>query len=84
MTNAAPDSALTYALAVDLCSHWKEEKGKSMLSVEDLILIREWIVTSSCKILKYPSLLPLASRGLDDLIAESACRNVSAANLLRL
>lgn len=80
-TSAAPEHSLTYALAVDLCSHWKQEKGKSALSVEDLVKVKEWIAASSNKVLKYPSLLPLAAKGLDDLIAQSKS---SGSNLVRI
>lgn len=84
MADASPDYALTHALAVDLCSHWKAEKGKSALSLEDLVAIKAWLVASSNKVLKYPSLLPLASKGLDNLIAENSRVDLRGANLLRI
>lgn len=84
MTAAEINPQLTYALAADLCSHWKREMGKTLLSVEDLIKIKEWIASSSNKLIKYPSLLPLANKGLDDLIAENYRTNPPGANLLRI
>ena len=59
-------------------------RSKTLLSVEDLIKIKEWIATSSNKVIKYPSLLPLANQGLDDLIAENYRTNPPGANLLRI
>jgi hypothetical protein len=54
------------------------------LSVEDLVAIKAWLVASSNKVLKYPSLLPLASKGLDNLIAENSRVDTRGANLLRI
>lgn len=76
--------ALTLALAADLCSRWKRENGKTAISVGDLIKIKEWISTSGNKILKYPNMAPLATRGLDDLIAENRRTGISSANLLKI
>lgn len=76
--------ALTFALAVDLCSQWKHETGKKVISVEDLLKIKEWLAASGSKILKYPSMLPMASKGLDDLIAENHRGGPPSANLLRI
>jgi len=76
--------ALTFALAVDLCSVWKHETGKTSISVEDLVKIKEWIGTSGSKILKYPTMLPLAARGLDDLIAENHRAASPGASLLSI
>lgn len=76
--------ALTFALAVDLCSLWKHETGKTVISVEDLMKIKEWIGTSGSKILKYPNMAPLATQGLDDLIVENYRPGSPSANLLRI
>lgn len=76
--------ALTFALAVDLCSLWKHENGKTVISVDDLIKIKEWIGTSGSKILKYPTMVPLATKGLDDLIAENHRGGSPSASLLRI
>lgn len=76
------DRALTLALAVDLCSLWKHKTGKTAISVDDLKKIKEWISTSGNKILQYPTMLPLAARGLDDLIAENHQAGSPSASLL--
>ncbi|MEN6586392.1 MAG: hypothetical protein ABFE02_10165 [Sulfuricella sp.] len=78
------DRALTFALAVDLCSLWKHKTGKTMISVDDLIKIKEWISTSGTNILKYPTMLSLAASGLDDLIAENHQVGAPSASLLRI
>ncbi|MBZ0104086.1 MAG: hypothetical protein K8H84_00500 [Sulfuricella denitrificans] len=79
-----PDHELAYALAVDLCSQWKHENHKSILSVEDLMKIREWINTSGNTVIKYPAMAPLATRGLDKLIVENFRTDPPGANLLRI
>lgn len=84
MASTRHDRALTFALAVDLCSLWKHETGKTFISVEDLIKIKEWISTSGSKIMKYPTMVPLAARGLDDLIAENHQGGSPSASLLRI
>lgn len=84
MATSSPSDALTYALAADLCAHWKQESGKSVISVDDLMKIKEWIVAPSNRLLKYPKLVPLAHKGLDDLIAENYRSNPPGANLLRI
>ncbi|PWB56548.1 MAG: hypothetical protein C3F18_04920 [Nitrosomonadales bacterium] len=75
---------LAYALALDLCSQWKHENRKSVLSVDDLMKIKEWINTAGSGVIKYPAMAPLASRGLDDLIAENFRTAPPGANLLRI
>lgn len=84
MTASHHNRALTFALAVDLCSLWKHETGKSVISVADLLKIKEWVGASGSKILKYPNMLPLAARGLDDLIAENHRGGSPSASLLRI
>lgn len=75
---------LAHALAVDLCSHWKHENNKTVLSVDDLMKIKEWINTSGNGVIKYPALAPLATQGLDDLIEENFRVSPPGANLLRI
>lgn len=84
MTATYHNRALTFALAVDLCSLWKHETGKTVISVEDLMKIKDWISTSGSKVLKYPNMAPLATQGLDDLIAENHRPGAPSANLLRI
>lgn len=84
MATSSPDHALAYALAVDLCSQWKHEHHKSILSVDDLMKIKEWINTSGNGVIKYPAMAPLATQGLDDLIAENFRTDPPGANLLRI
>lgn len=71
MATSYHNRALTFALAVDLCAQWKQENGKTVVSGDDLIKIKEWISTPGSSIFKYPTMAPLAARGLDDLIAEN-------------
>jgi hypothetical protein len=84
MATTYHNRALTFALAVDLCSLWKHENGKTITSVEDLVKIKEWVGTCGSKILKYPSMAPLAARGLDDLIAENHRTGSHSAGLSRI
>lgn len=84
MAISRPDHELSYALAVDLCMRWKHENRKSVLSVDDLMKIREWINTSGNGVIKYSGMAPLATRGLDDLIAENFRIDPPGANLLRI
>lgn len=84
MAISYPAHELAYALAIDICSHWKHENGKSVLSVADLMRIREWINTSGNDVIKYPAMAPLATQGLDDLIAENSRTDPPGANLLRI
>ncbi|MBU0593661.1 MAG: hypothetical protein ABIG70_13550 [Pseudomonadota bacterium] len=84
MATSYPGYELAYALAVDLCSHWKHENHKSVLSVDDLMKIKEWVNTSGSGVIKYPAMAPLATRGLDDLIAENFRTDPPGANLLRI
>ena len=84
MPTSCSDHRLSYALAVDLCSHWKHENRKSVLSVDDLMKIKEWIATSGSSLIKYPAMAPMATRGLDDLIAENFRTEPPGANLLRI
>ncbi len=84
MVTFCPDHELAHALAVDLCSHWKQENRKSVLSVDDLMKIKEWITASGNSVIKYPAMAPLATRGLDDLIAENFRTEPPGANLLRI
>lgn len=84
MAETHHNQALTFALAADLCCRWKHENGKTALSVDDLIKIKEWIGSSGNSILKYPNMAPLAARGLDALIAENYRSGSPAASLLRI
>lgn len=84
MATFCTDHELAYALALDLCSQWKHENRKSVLSVDDLMKIREWVNTSGTGVVKYPAMAPLATRGLDDLIAENFRADPPGANLLRI
>ena len=84
MPTSRSDHRLAYALAVDLCSHWKHENRKSVLSVDDLMKIREWVVSSGNSLIKYPAMVPMAAQGLDDLIAENFRTEPPGANLLRI
>ncbi|MDP2785451.1 MAG: hypothetical protein Q8O38_12785 [Sulfurimicrobium sp.] len=84
MATTYHNRALTFALAVDLCSLWKHENGKTVISVDDLVKIKEWINTSGSKVLKYPTMAPLAARGLDDLIAENHRTGAPSASLSRI
>lgn len=84
MATPCPDHELAYALAVDLCWQWKHENCKTVLSVEDLMKIKEWIATSGNSVIKYPAMAPLATQGLDELIAENFRTDPPGANLLRI
>lgn len=84
MATFCTDHELAYALALDLCSQWKHENRKSVLSVDDLMKIREWVNTSGTGVVKYPAMAPLATRGLDVLIAENFRADPPGANLLRI
>lgn len=65
MATYCPDHELAYALAVDLCSQWKHQNRKSVLSVDDLMKIKVWINTAGNGVIKYPAMAPLATQGLD-------------------
>ncbi|GAO34711.1 hypothetical protein SCT_0091 [Sulfuricella sp. T08] len=84
MATTYHDRALTLALAVDLCSQWKHENGKNVIAVEDLIKIKDWINTSGSKFLKYPTMVSLAARGLDCLIAENHRAGSHSTSLLKI
>lgn len=84
MATSCSEHELAYALAIDLCSRWKHENCKTVLSVEDLMKIKEWINTSGNGVIKYPAMAPLATQGLDDLIAENFRADPSGVNLLRI
>lgn len=84
MATFCTDHKLAYALAVDLCSQWKHKNCKTVLSVEDLLKIKEWVNSSGSSIVKYPAMAPLATIGLDDLIAENYRTDPPGANLLRI
>ncbi len=84
MATFCPEHELAYALAVDLCSQWKQKNCKTVLSVDDLMKIKEWINTSGNGVIKYPAMAPLATQGLDNLIAENFRTNPPGANLLRI
>lgn len=84
MATIATDHDLAYALALDLCSQWKHDNCKSVLSVDDLMKIKEWVNTSGNGVIKYPAMAPLATQGLDDLIAENFRTDPPGANLLRI
>lgn len=84
MANFCAAHELAHALAIDICSHWKHENGKTVLSVDDLMKIKEWINTSGNGVIKYPGMAPLANQGLDDLIAENFRIDPPGANLLRI
>ncbi len=84
MATSYPDQGLAYALAIDLCAHWKHENSKNILSVADLMSIKEWINTSGNGVIKYPAMAPMANQGLDDLIAENFRTDPPGANLLRI
>lgn len=84
MVASGADHELAYALAVDLCVWWKQENCKRVLSVDDLMKIKEWVNTSGNGVIKYPAMAPLASQGLDELIAENFRADPPGANLLRI
>ncbi len=78
------DKALTYGIALDVCSQWKQENCRSVVSVEDLARIKEWIRTPASRISNFPGMMDLAVKGIDYLIAENSRTSPASANLIRI
>ena len=78
------DKALTYGIALDVCSQWKQENCRSEVSVEDLAKIKEWVRAPGSRIASYPGMMDLAVKGIDFLIAENSRISPAGANLIRI
>ena len=78
------DKALTYGIALDVCSQWKQENCRSVVSVEDLSKIKEWVRTPGSNISNVPGMMDLAVKGIDYLIAENSRVSPASANLIRI
>ena len=84
MAIAQTQKTLHYELALDVCSQWKRAHGRSVISVDDLIQIKEWIGAPDAGISRFPGMQNMAAQGLDELITENYRITPASANLLRI